>query len=194
MRLLGYTRTNTAGADAGPQLDAVVTAGVASDDVFSDVTSDAKDAPDRPGMGSLLDVAKQGDTIVVWRIDRLGRSLTEVLDTVSQLSERGINLRSLQDAIEPGTTQGRRTLELLARLAEYERHLTSERIAEVTASARPTGKRRGRPPVSADAVRKKLRAVQDARARGLPAAQAAQLVGWSRATYYRHQRHVGTQP
>jgi len=194
MGLLGYIRVSTAMHDACLQFDALTAAGVERCDVFVDESRSAKEAPDRPGISRLLQQAQPGDTIVVWRIDRLGRSLSEVLDTVSQLGGRGINLRSVEDDIEPGTTQGRRTLGLLARLAEYERHLTSERMAEGTASAPQTDKRRGRPPVEADAVHAKLRVVQDARARGLPAAQAAQLVGWSRATYYRHQRHVGTQP
>lgn len=194
MKLLGYTRVSAASADARPQLDALVAAGVAPAHFFSDVTSGAKDAADRPDLRLLLEQAEEGDTIVVWRIDRLGRSLVEVLDTVRELSERGINIRSVQDDIDPSTTHGRLMLDLLAKLAEYERHLTSELIAEGTASALRLGKRRGRPPVDADAVHAKLRVIEDARARGLPAAQAAQLAGWSRATYYRHQRQVGTQP
>ena len=194
MKLFGYSRVSAASADARPQLDALVAAGVSTAHVFSDVTSGAKDAADRPDLRLLLEEAEQGDTIVVWRIDRLGRSLVEVLDTVRELSERGINIRSVQDDIDPSTTHGRLMLHLLAKLAEYERHLTSELIGEGTTSARRLGKRRGRPPVDADAVHAKLRVVEDARARGLPAAQAAQLAGWSRATYYRHQRQVGTQP
>lgn len=193
MRLLGYTRVSPASADARPQLDALVAAGVGIHQVFSDVTSGAKDAADRPGLRRLLKQAEEGDTIVVWRIDRLGPSLVEVLDTVSGLSERGINIRSVQDEIDPSTTHGRLMLDLLAKLAEYERHLISELIAEGTGSARRLGKRRGRPPVDTDAVHAKLRVIEDARARGLPAAQAAQLAGWSRATYYRHQRQIGTQ-
>lgn len=193
MKLVGYARVSATSADTRPQLDALVAAGVPTGHVFSDVTSGG-DAADRPNLRLLLEQAEEGDTIVVWRIDRLGRSLVEVLETVRELSERGISIRSVRDDIDPSTTHGRLMLDLLAKLAEYERHLTSELIAEGTASARRLGKRRGRPPVDADAVHAKLRVIEDARARGLPAAQAVQLAGWSRATYYRHQRQVGTQP
>jgi DNA invertase Pin-like site-specific DNA recombinase len=110
------------------------------------------------------------------------------------LGERGISLRSVQDSIDPTTTNGRHRLNLVASLAEYERHLSSERIAAGMTAARQAGTKFGRPPVDPDAVNEKLRVVEQARARGLTAADAAQLVGWSRATLYRHQQQHGSQP
>jgi DNA invertase Pin-like site-specific DNA recombinase len=191
MELLGYARTGTMDWDVSPQTDALVSAGVDASGVFCDV--DAMMTTDRPGMRSLLEHAEAGDTIVVWRLDRLGRSLREVLETVGMLVERGILLRSLQDGVDPSTTQGRLMLGLLSSLAEYERHLTSERIAAGMASARQSGTRLGRPPLDPSEIRDKIRAVEDARARGVTAADAAQLVGWSRATYYRHQQEHGSR-
>lgn len=193
MGLLGYTRV-IPGHDVSPELYALMCAGVEPHDVFSDGISPVEESSDLAEWRRLLEHAEEGDTIVVWRIDRLGRSLSEVLETVTLLRQRGITLRSMDDGIDPDTTHGRVMLELLASLAEYERHLTGERIEAGKAPARRSGKRRGRPPVDADEVHKKLRVVEDGRARGLTAAEAAQLVGWSRATYYRHQRQVGTQP
>jgi hypothetical protein len=87
MRSLGYTRVSTVSQDARLQLDALTAAGVEPRDVFSDVTSGARTAITHPGMKKLLDYADGGDTVVVWRIDRLGRSLIDVLNTVNLLRE-----------------------------------------------------------------------------------------------------------
>jgi DNA invertase Pin-like site-specific DNA recombinase len=137
---------------------------------------------------------KEGETIVVWRSDRLGRSIINAVDTVAMLGEGGISLCAVQDGIDPSTPNGRLMLNLLASLAEYERHLISERIAAGMTAARQTGTQLGRPPADPDAAHEKLRIVEQARARGLTAAHAAQLVGWSRATLYRHQHQHGSQP
>ena len=83
------------------QLDALVAAGVQNRDVFADVTSGSKTAIERPGMKKLLEYAEPGDTVVVWRVDRLGRSLIDVLNTVTLLRERGVQLRSISDGIDP---------------------------------------------------------------------------------------------
>ena len=104
MRLLGYTRVSTVGQDPTLQHDALVTAGVQNRDVFSDVTSGAKNAIERPGMKKLLAYAQPGDTVVVWRIDRLGRSLLDVLNTVNLLREREVKIKSVSDGIDPETS------------------------------------------------------------------------------------------
>ncbi|MGP5022072.1 recombinase family protein, partial [Glutamicibacter arilaitensis] len=79
MRYLGYTRVSTSSQDASLQLDALIAAGVQKRDVFADVTSGSRSAIERPGMKKLLEYAQSGDTVVVWRVDRLGRSLIDVL-------------------------------------------------------------------------------------------------------------------
>lgn len=117
MRLLGYTRVSTAGQDARLQLDALVSVGVEPRDVFADVTSGKRSAIERPGMRRLLNYAAAGDTVVVWRVDRLGRSLIDVLNTVNHLQENQINIRSVQDGIDPATSSGRLMLNMLATLA-----------------------------------------------------------------------------
>lgn len=189
MRHLGYTRVSTATQDARLQLDALVGAGVQKRDVFSDVTSGSRTAIERPGMKRLLDYVEEGDTVVVWRIDRLGRSLIDVLNTVNLLREQGVKIRSLSDGIDPETTSGRLMLGMLATLAEYERELIIERVNAGIAAAKQSGTRFGRPPVDPAVIAEKLTIAQDARAKGRTAEQAARLVGWSRATLYRH-RHA----
>ena len=99
MRRLGYTRVSTTSQDARLQLDALRGVGVEGRDVFSDVTSGNRAAIKRPGMKKLLEYAEDGDTVVVWRIDRLGRSLIDVLNTVNLLRERGVKVRSISDGI-----------------------------------------------------------------------------------------------
>lgn len=194
MRFLGYTRVSTSAQDARLQVDALVDAGVQRRDVFSDVTSGRRVAAERPAMKRLLDYAEPGDTVVVWRIDRLGRSLLDVLNTVTVLRERDVKLRSITDGIDPDTAAGRMMLGVLATLAEYERELITERINAGIAAARADGTRFGRPPVDPAEVAEKLAIAADARAKGRTAAEAARLVGWSRATLYRHQQASGSRP
>jgi len=186
MRLLGYTRVSTAGQDAQLQVDALVGAGVQKRDVFSDVTSGSRTAAERPSIKRLLDYAQDGDTVVVWRIDRLGRSLIDVLNTVNLLRDRRVKVRSVSDSIDPETTSGRMMLGMLATLAEYERELITERVNAGIAAAKQNGTRFGRPPVDPAVIDQKLEIVADARAKGRTAEDAARLVGWSRATLYRH--------
>ncbi len=188
MRLLGYTRVSTATQDAQLQLDALVTAGVQKRDVFADVTSGSKTAIERRGMKKLLDHAVPGDTVVVWRVDRLGRSLIDVLNTVNLLRERGVHVRSISDGIDPATSTGRLMLNMLATLAEYERELIVERVNAGIAAARQNGTRFGRPLTHRAVIDHKLAMAADARAKGRTAEDAARLVGWRRATLYSHQQ------
>lgn len=187
MRHLGYTRVSTASQDAQLQLDALVDSGVQKRDVFADVTSGSRTAIERPGMKRLLDYVESGDTVVVWRIDRLGRSLIDVLNTVNFLRDREVKIQSLSDGIDPETTSGRLMLGMLATLAEYERELITERVNAGIAAAKQNGTRFGRPPVDPTVIAEKLAIAQDARVKGRTAEEAARLVGWSRATLYRHQ-------
>lgn len=188
MRLLGYTRVSTTTQDAQLQLDALVDVGVQKRDVFADVTSGSRAAVERAGMKRLLEHAVEGDTVVVWRVDRLGRSLIDVLNTVNLLRDRGINVRSVSDGIDPATSTGRLMLNMLATLAEYERELIVERVNAGIAVARQNGTKFGRPLSDPVQIAEKLQIVADARKRGRTAEEASRLVGWSRATLYRHQR------
>lgn len=193
MRQLGYTRVSTSNQDAQLQLDALLSVGVQKRDVFADVTSGSKTAIERAGMKRLLGYAEEGDTVVVWRVDRLGRSLIDVLNTVNLLRKRGIQVRSISDGIDPATSTGRLMLNMLATLAEYERELIVERVNAGIAAARQNGTRFGRPLTDPVVIADKLAIAQDARAKGRTAEDAARLVGWSRATLYRHQQALAAR-
>ena len=132
--------------------------------------------------------------MVVWRVDRLGRSLIDVLNTVNFLRGRDVQVRSISDGIDPATSTGRLMLNMLATLAEYERELIVERVNAGIAAARQNGTRFGRPAIDQAVIVDKLAVVADARAKGRTAEDAARLVGWSRATLYRHQQaHAGRE-
>ena len=141
----------------------------------------------RPQAERLLGFARPGDTVVVWRIDRLGRSLLDVLATVHELRDRNIAVQSISDGIDPATTTGRLMLNMLGTLAEYERELIVERVNAGLAASRKAGTVFGRPVLDPKVIGEKLEVVWAARERGKSAADAARLVGWSRATLYRHQ-------
>lgn len=192
MRLLGYTRVSTSDQDDRLQVDALLGAGVTRRDIYTDVSSGAKSATGRPGMSRLLEYAEDSDTVVVWRIDRLGRSLLDVLATVELLRTRGVGVRSISDGIDPATSTGRMMLGLLATLAEYERELITERVRAGVTAAKAAGTKFGRPPLNPDDVAAQLAIVNQARATGRTVTDAARLVGWSRATYYRH--HAVSRP
>lgn len=178
MRLLGCTRVSTATQDAQLQLDALVDVGVQKRDVFADVTSGRRTAIERRGMKRLLEHAEAGDTVVVGCVDRLGRSLIDVLNTVNLLRERGINVRSVSDGIDPATSTGRLMLNMLATLAEYERELIVERVNAGIAVARQTARRSAGPSTILSRSQRSsrswpMRASED----GLLRKQLASLVG-----------------
>lgn len=178
--LLGYARVSTEEQDPALQLDALAKAGCAR--VFSDTASGALDA--RPELERVLDHLREGDTLVVWRLDRLGRSLRHLVDTVTGLAERGVGFRSLQESIDTTTPGGRLVFHVFAALAEFERDLIRERTHAGLAAARARGRRGGRPSVmTAD----KLAVAREMYVSGdHTVAVIAQTIGVSRASVYRH--------
>jgi DNA invertase Pin-like site-specific DNA recombinase len=150
MAVLGYARVSTDHQSLDQQHDALTAASV--DRIFSDTISGTRD--DRPGLAALLDYAREGDTVVVVALDRLGRSLAGIVRTIETLTERGIMLRSLREGIDYSTPVGRMVAGIFASLAEYERELIHERAAVARQAARARGKQTGRPrALSADQVR-----------------------------------------
>ena len=103
--------------------------------------------PDRPILEQVLDQLRPGDTLVVWKLDRLGRSLRHLVDTITELAEREIGFRSLQEAIDTTTPGGKLVFHVFAALAEFERDLIRERTTAGLAAARSRGRRGGRPSV-----------------------------------------------
>ena len=145
MALLGYTRIGTVHQDDQLQRHVLLKTAILPAHIYSDVVSGSKDVRTRPGMMKLLQFVRAEDTIVVWRIDRLGRSLLDVLATVADLRARGIQVQSISDGIDPSTTSGRLLLHMLSTLAEHERELLIERVNAGIAAARTSGAIFGRP-------------------------------------------------
>src|SRR4051794_34909550 len=121
--LLGYARVSTSEQDPALQQDALSAAGCAR--VYTDVASGVRD--DRPQLERLLDRLEAGDTVVVWRLDRLGRSLRHLIETVTALQARGVGFRSLQESIDTTTAGGRLIFHVFGALAEFERDLIRDR-------------------------------------------------------------------
>ena len=132
------------------------------------------------------------DVVVVWKLDRLGRSLKHLVSVVSALMEKGVGLKSLHDPIDTTTSQGRLIFNLFASLAEFERDLISERTQAGLAAARARGRNGGRPSGLSDAAKKKARAAEALYKEGeLSANEIAQNLGISKATLYKYLRYRG---
>ena len=140
-QLIGYARVSTPDQSPASQLDALKAAGC--ERVFTETASGSR--RDRPELDRALDYLRKGDVLVVWRLDRLARSVRQLVDTAADLKGRGIELRSLHDAIDTSSTTGRLTFHLFAALAEFERDVIQDRTAIGLAAARARGKRGGRP-------------------------------------------------
>ena len=139
--LVGYARVSTLEQDASLQIDALKQAGC--ERIFQDKVSGAK--TERPGLQEAIDFLRNGDSLVVWRLDRLGRSLKHLLETVALLEERGIGFRSLQEAIDTTTSGGRLIFHIFGASAEFERNLIRERTLAGLRAARARGRQGGRP-------------------------------------------------
>lgn len=191
MANLGYVRVSTVHQSGDAQVAELLKAGVAERDIFRDVISGASTATERPAMARLLEYARTGDTVVVWRIDRLGRSLIDVVNTVHTLTDRGITVRSIADGIDPTTAAGRLMLHLLSSLAEYERELITERVRSGVTAAKDRGVKFGRPPAATPEEMDKARALRElVRTQKLTVTTAGRMLGWSRSTAYRRLQEL----
>jgi DNA invertase Pin-like site-specific DNA recombinase len=188
MALLGYARVSTLEQDPVLQHDALAAAGCVR--VFTDRASGALD--ERVELARVLDHAREGDTVVVWRLDRLGRSLRHLVDTITELEHRGVGFRSLSESIDTTTPGGKLVFHIFAALAEFERDLIRERTRAGLEAARARGRNGGRPSVM---TAEKLRVARELyEAREHTTAQIARVLGVSRATLYRHLAPAAPRP
>jgi DNA invertase Pin-like site-specific DNA recombinase len=183
--LLGYARVSTGDQSPGLQLDALRAAGCYR--VFADTASGALAA--RPELAAVLDQLRPGDTLVVWKLDRLGRSLRHLIDTVGELERRGVGFKSLREHVDTTTPGGRLVFHLFGALAEFERDLIRERTAAGLAAARARGRKGGRPAVMTPAKAAVARQLYDSRQHTVAA--IARTLGVSRASVYRHLPAAG---
>src|SRR5215208_6625453 len=140
MALIGYARVSTLDQDPALQLDALSAAGCTK--IFDDHASGAR--ADRPGLQSALDYVREGDVLVVWKLDRLGRSLAHLIEVVAALEQRGVGFRSITEAVDTTTPGGRLVFHLFGALGQFERDLIRERTRAGIDAAAARGRKSGR--------------------------------------------------
>lgn len=177
--LIGYARVSTWDQTTQLQMDALQSAGCQR--IFEETASGTR--TDRPQMAALLDYVREGDTIVVWRLDRLGRSLKHLIDTVNALEERGVGFRSIHESIDTTTSAGRLVFHIFGALAEFERDLIVDRTKAGLAAARERGVKPGRKALLSEDQIAVVRQMHKAGDHTVDA--IAKVVGVSRATVYR---------
>lgn len=177
MTVLGYARVSTVHQSVEMQMQALKAAG--AERIWTEHMSGGRD--DRPELAALLAAAQAGDVLMVWRLDRLGRSLPHLLAVVEDLDARGVELRSLTEAIDTTTAGGRLVFHVFAAVAQFERALAAERSAAGVAAARAAGREPGRPKLPAATVE----AVRTLDQAGTSRTNIARSLGISRSSVYR---------
>ncbi|RNL64383.1 recombinase family protein [Nocardioides marmoriginsengisoli] len=177
--LIGYARVSTHDQTTDGQMDALRDAGCLR--IFEETASGTR--TDRPELAAALDFLREGDTLVVWRLDRLGRSLKHLIETVAELDKRGIGFVSIHENIDTTTSAGRLVFHLFGALAEFERDLIVDRTKSGLAAARERGAKPGRKPVLTEDQVVVVRSMHSAGQHTISA--IADVVGVSRATVYR---------
>jgi DNA invertase Pin-like site-specific DNA recombinase len=176
--LIGYARVSTQDQNLELQRKALIDAGC--EKIFDDKVSGSRS--ERPGLAQALGMLRDGDTLVVWKLDRLGRSVKHLVDLVGELREQGIQFRSLTDSIDTATPSGRFFFHVMASLAEMERELTVERTKAGLEVARSLGRVGGRKRRMTDS---KIESAKKLLASGLPPWEVAKNLGVSVPTLYR---------
>ena len=183
--VLGYARVSTGDQDVAGQTLRLERAGALK--VFTDVRSGK--TMERPGLEALLTYSRKGDTLAVVRLDRLGRSLGELLAMVALLKERGIDLVSLEEKIDTASAAGELVFHVFGAIAHFERRLIAERTKDGIPAARARGKHPGRQPVDLEKVAAALKLVEA----GLSPTVAARQLGLGRSTVYREVKLAGVR-
>jgi DNA invertase Pin-like site-specific DNA recombinase len=176
--LIGYARVSTQDQNLELQTEALAKAGCKK--IFDDKISGSH--AERPGLAKVQEALRDGDTLVVWKLDRLGRSVKHLVDLVGELHKRGVQFKSLTDAIDTGTASGRFFFHVMASLAEMERELTIERTQAGLRVARQLGRIGGR---KRQMTESKIKSAKKLLATGVPPRDVAANLGVSIPTLYR---------
>ncbi|ANA39355.1 DNA invertase [Geobacter anodireducens] len=176
--LIGYARVSTQDQNLDLQRSALEQAGC--ERIYEDQVSGSRS--ERPGLKAMLDFIREGDTLVVWKLDRLGRSVKGLVDLVGEFSTKGINFKSLTDSIDTTTPAGRFFFHIMASLSQMERELTVERTRAGLIAARQQGRVGGRKRKMTDS---KLESAKKLLANGVPPREVAENLGISIPTLYR---------
>lgn len=178
--LIGYARVSTQEQSLDMQTDALKQAGCKR--IFTDIASGSKS--ERSGLDKAIDHAIEGDVVVVWRLDRLGRSLKHLIELAHQLEKEKIGFKSLQENIDTTTSGGKLIFHLFGALAEFERNLIKERTCAGLKAARARGRKGGRPKKLNEAKRKRARELYNAN--NLQVNEICEMLGICRATLYNY--------
>ncbi|MBX7221975.1 MAG: recombinase family protein [Blastocatellia bacterium] len=185
---VGYARVSTPDQNLDLQRDALRQAGC--DKVFQYLASGAQ--ADRPGLNQAMEFVRPGDVLVVWKLDRLGRSLKHLIEVINRLQAGEVGFHSLQEAIDTTTTGGRLVFHLFGALAEFERELIRERTQAGLKAARARGRKGGRPPTMTP--KKKAMAERLLADPETSVSEVCRTLNISRSTLYRHRAKVPDQP
>lgn len=178
--LIGYARVSTGEQHLDLQIDALTQGGC--EQIFRDEMSGAK--AERPGLREAWQMLRKGDTLVVWRLDRLGRSLKDLVLRMEELEQRGIGFQSLQESIDTASAAGKLQFHVFSALAEFERELIRERTMAGLRAARARGRLGGRPrAMTADKIKLAAKLMVDPE---LPIPEICSMLNVSRATLYRY--------
>jgi DNA invertase Pin-like site-specific DNA recombinase len=188
MTAIGYARVSTTQQDLALQLDALAKAGCVR--VFEDRASSGAKA-ERPGLAAALNFAREGDILTVWKLDRFGRSLPHLIETVSALERRGVSFRSLTEAIDTTTPGGRLVFHIFGALGQFERDLIRERTRAGLDAATARGRQGGRKPVVTD---EKLRRAHALRAQGFTVREVAARIKVSKTALYAALAQTASEP
>lgn len=178
--LIGYARISTHEQTLDLQKDALEKEGCIK--IFTDTASGAK--TERVGLTEALEYVREGDTLIVWRLDRLGRSLKHLIETISQLNERNIGFKSVQENIDTTTSGGKLVFHLFGSLAEFERDLIRERTMAGLQAARARGRKGGRPRVLSKKKAEMAQALYNDKNNSIE--EICKSLGISRSTFYRN--------
>lgn len=177
--LIGYARVSTQDQSMNLQKDALTKAGCK--EVFEDIISGSKS--EREGLEKILKYVRPGDTVVVWKLDRLGRSLKHLIELVQMFNDRGIGFKSLQENIDTTTASGKLFLHIFGALAEFERELIKERTLAGLKAAAERGRKGGRPRVMDEKKIEQARSLHRSR---IPISEICKTLGISKGTLYRN--------
>ena len=187
---LGYARISTRDQSLNLQIDALKKAGC--EKIYTDIASGAKS--ERPELAKLLENLRTDDVIVIWKLDRLGRSLKHLVALVAELLEKGIGLQSLNDPIDTTTAQGRLIFNIFASLAEFEKDLISERTQAGLSAARARGRTGGRPKGLSEKAEITARAAESLyKEKQLTVKEITERLGIAKSTLYYYLRHRGVE-
>lgn len=181
-KLIGYARVSTDEQNLDLQIDALIEAGCSKNEIFKDKISGAKS--ERPGLNQCMEILAKGDVLVVWRLDRLGRSMVHLVSLIETLREKGVGFKSLCDgAIDTTTASGELVFNIFSSMAQFERRLIQERTQAGLLAARARGRKGGRPPVDGTKIQAAKRMHQD---KALSIDEICKVLKVSKPTLYRY--------